>query len=246
MTVSMPLENGDRLTRGEFERRYAARPDLKKAELIEGVVYIPAVVRSASHVVKPHHTAIRGWILDWLESYSAATPGVRAADKRPVRLDLDNEPQPDALLRIVPDAGGRVRMSADDYLDGAPELIVEIAASSATTALHDKLRVYRRNGVQEYVVWRVLEQQIDWFELSDGEYLRLPAAPAGILESRVFPGLRLAVDALLKRDFGRARAELKNGLSTPEHARFVKHLRYSSYELWTRQRGNSDSVPRAR
>ena len=26
----LPLENGDRLTRGEFERRYAARPDLKE------------------------------------------------------------------------------------------------------------------------------------------------------------------------------------------------------------------------
>ena len=234
----LPLENGDRLTRGEFERRYAARPDLKKAELIEGVVYIPVptVVRSASHV-EPHAA-----ILGWLVTYSAATPGVRAADKRPVRLDLDNEPQPDALLRIVPDAGGRVRMSADDYLDGAPELIVEIAANSATIDLHDKLRAYRRNGVQEYVVWRVLEQQIDWFELSDGEYRRLPAAPAGIQGSRVFPGLRLAVNALLQGDSARVRAELQHGLSTPEHARFVEHLRsvsavgedrdYSIHEPW--------------
>ena len=232
----LPLENGDRLTRGEFERRYAARPDLKKAELIEGVVHMPAAVRSASHA-EPH-----AGILGWLVTYSAATPGVRAADNATVRLDLDNEPQPDALLRIDPAAGGRARMSADDYLDGAPELIVEVAASSAAIDLHDKLRAYRRNCVQEYVVWRVLEQQIDWFELNDGEYRRLPAAPAGIPESRVFPGLRLAVDALLQGNLAKVLAELQNGLSTPEHARFVEHLRsaravgedrnYSIHEPW--------------
>ena len=214
----LPLENGDRLTRGEFERRYAARPDLKKAELIEGVVYLPSPVRSASHA-EPHAA-----ILGWLVTYCASTPGVRAADNATVRLDMDNEPQPDALLRIVPAAGGRARMSADDYLDGAPELIFEIAASSAAIDLHDKLRAYRRNGVQEYVVWRVLEQQIDWFVLSGGEYRPLTTNRSGMLESRVFPGLRLAVDALLQGDLARVLAELGNGVSTPEHGAFVEHL----------------------
>ena len=217
----LPLKNGDRLTRREFERRYAARPDLKKAELIEGVVHMPAAVRSASHA-EPHAA-----ILGWLVTYSAATPWVQAADNATVRLDLDNEPQPDALLRIVPKAGGTARMSADDYLDGAPEMIVEIAASSAAIDLHDKLRAYRRNGVQEYVVWRVLEHQIDWFELSEGEYRRLTANPAGIMESRVFPGLRLAVDALLQGDLAKVLAELQSRLSTPQHAAFVERLRSS-------------------
>jgi len=36
---------------------------------------------------------------------------------------------------------------------------------SASFALHTKLHVYRRNGVREYVVWRVLDQQLDWFVL---------------------------------------------------------------------------------
>ena len=162
-------------------------------------------------------------------TYCAATPGVRAADNATVRLDLDNEPQPDALLRIVPAAGGRARMTVDDYIDGAPELIVEIAASSAAIDLHDKLRAYRRNGVQEYVVWRVLEQPIDWFVLSDGEYRPMTTNPAGMLESRVFPGLRLAVDALLQGDLAMVLAELRNGLSTPEHAAFVEHLRSAGH-----------------
>ena len=215
----LPLENGDRLSRAEFERRYTARPDLKKAELIEGVVYMPSPVRAAGHA-EPHAA-----VLGWLVTYCASTPGVRAADNATVRLDLDNEPQPDALLRIVAAAGGRTIMTADDYIDGAPELVVEVAASSAAIDLHDKLRAYRRNGVQEYLVWRVLERQIDWFVLSDGEYRPLAATAGGMLESRVFPGLRLAVDALLHGDIAGVLAELRKGLSIPAHAEFVEHLR---------------------
>ncbi len=94
-------------------------------------------------------------IMGWLAVYCAATPGIESADNTTVRLDLDNEPQPDALLRIDAELGGHSRISEDDYLEGAPELIVEIASSSASYDLHDKKKVYRRNGVQEYIVWRV-------------------------------------------------------------------------------------------
>ena len=218
-TGPLPLENGDRLTRAEFERRYAARPDLKKAELIEGVVYMPSPVRSASHA-RPHAT-----IIGWLVTYCAATPGVEAEDNATVRLDLDNEPQPDALLRIAVEAGGSAHLSADDYVQGAPELIVEIAASSAAIDLHDKLRAYRRNGVREYVVWRARDRRIDWFVLEDGEYRPLSPGRDGMLESRVFPGLRLAVDALLRGDTARVLAELQHGLRTARHATFVERLR---------------------
>jgi Uma2 family endonuclease len=214
----LPLENGDRLTRREFEQRYAARTDLKKAELIEGVVYMPSPVHFAGHG-EPHLA-----ILTWLGTYCAFTPGVRAADNATIRLDLDNEPQPDALLRIEPEAGGRSHLSEDDYVEGAPELVVEIAASSATYDMHDKLRAYRRNGVQEYLVWRVYEKQIDWFVLVDDEYMPLTAALSGIFHSRTFPGLGLAVDALLAGDVARVLAELQKGLGTPEHAEFVDHL----------------------
>lgn len=145
--VDLPsLENGDHLSRCEFERRYHARPDLKKAEFIEGRVYMPSPARAKSHG-KPH-----GHLMGWLEVYCAATPGVECYDNTTVRLDLDNEPQPDALLRIEPEKGGHCHISEDDSLEGAPELIVEIAASSASYDLHEKLRAYRRNGVQEYLV----------------------------------------------------------------------------------------------
>ena len=119
------LENGDRLTRCEFERRYAARPDLKKAQLIEGTVYMPSPVSLA-------HSGPHAMIQTVLLVYAASTPGVRGEDNATVRLDLDNEPQPDVLLCIEPDAGGRCRVSGDNYLEGAPELVVEVAASSAS------------------------------------------------------------------------------------------------------------------
>ena len=147
-----PLENGDTLTRAEFERRYEAMPHLKKAELIEGVVYVPSPVRHRYHGHQHTH------LISWLGQYEAHTPGVEASDNVTVRLDLDNEPQPDALLFIDPACGGHALIDADGYIEGAPELVAEVASSSASYDLHAKLRVYRRNGVREYIVWRVLDR----------------------------------------------------------------------------------------
>ena len=212
------LENGDRLTRYEFERRYEAMPTLKKAELIEGVVYMPSPIRFENHA-EPH-----AQIITWLGVYCAATSGVKLGDNASVRLDADNEPQPDALLRLEPDRGGHSRISADDYIEGPPELIVEIAGSSAAYDLHDKLKVYRRSGVQEYLVWQIHDRRLDWFSLSKGEYIPLKADANQVIHSQIFPGLRLDVPALLKDDLAQVLAELQNGLATPEHAAFSERL----------------------
>jgi Uma2 family endonuclease len=209
-----PLESGDRLTRAEFERRYAAMADHKKAELIEGIVYMASPLRAKAHG-KPH-----GAIMTWLGTYSALTPGVGLYDNPTVRLDADNEPQPDAVLRL--EQGGQSWISDDDYLEGAPELIVEVAASSASYDLHDKLRVYRRNRVQEYIVWRTYSQQIDWFYLETGEYKSLTADANAIVRSRQFPGLWLAVDRLLAGDTATVLQTLQQGIASPEHQTFLE------------------------
>lgn len=213
-----PLESGDRLTRPEFERRYNGIPHLKKAELIEGRVYMPAALRFKSHG-QPH-----AWIMGWLCVYEAATSGVELGDNPTIRLDLDNEPQPDAVLLISERAGGQSRLSEDDYIEGAPELIIEIAASSAAIDLHDKKRAYRRNGVQEYVVWQVCERKLDWFYLQEGEYLGLPVDADGVMRSRVFPGLWLSVRDLLAGNMAQVLAVLQKGLASSEHTEFVKLL----------------------
>jgi Uma2 family endonuclease len=162
-----PLESGDRLSRHEFERRYTAMPDLKKAELIEGVVYVSSPLRFKSHG-QPH-----GDLIIWLGTYKVSTPGVELGDNATVRLDLDNEPQPDVLLLIDEKLGGQAKISEDDYIEGAPELVAEVAASSASNDLYDKKRAYRRNGVQEYIVWQILENKVDWFSLQNEEYVTL-------------------------------------------------------------------------
>lgn len=170
------------------------------------------------------HSEPHGQVITWLGTYAAATAGVRLGDNATVRLDADNEVQPDALLRLDPAKGGTSRIGDDDFIDGAPELIVEIAASSAAYDLHDKLKVYRRNGVQEYVVWQVYDKKVNWHELSEGEYIALAADENGVAHSKVFPGLRLAIPALLKGDLATVLAELQRGLATAEHAVFVSRL----------------------
>lgn len=212
-----PLENGDRLTRAEFERRYDAMKGLKKAELIEGVVYVPSPTRFIQHG-GPHFDLVA-----WFGMFRMATPGVRGGDNTTARLDLDNEPQPDILLLIEPVHGGQALIDADGYITGAPELVAEVSASNVSHDLHAKLNVYRRNGVREYLVWRVLDQQIDWFVLREGQFVRL-VPDNGILKSEGFPGLWLDPDALIRGDMARLSAVAQQGLATPEHGAFVRRL----------------------
>ncbi len=217
-----PLENGDRLSRDEFERRYHAMPQHKKIELIEGRVLMPSPVRARKHS-KPHAA-----IIAWLSPYWIATPGIELMDNATVRLDEENEPQPDACLRLEESLGGQSRITEDDYIEGAPELIVEIAASSVSYDLHDKKQVYCRNGVREYLVWRVLEQALDWFVLQDGAYVALPVDADGLQRSLVFPGLWLAVEALLAGNLAQVVAGLKLGLDSTDYAMFRQSLNTGS------------------
>lgn len=212
------LEPGDRLTREEFERRYHATPDLHKAELIEGIVYMPSPVRLQRHG-RPH-----GHLVTWIGTYEASTPGTIMADNASDRLDMDNEPQPDVALLIDPQFGGQAKISEDDCLEGAPEWIGEITSSTVSYDLGDKLAVYRRNGVREYVVWRVLDRAVDWFILRGSVYQRLEPNPKGILESEVFPGLWLDVNAILAGDLAGVLSALREGMGTQEHASFVQQL----------------------
>ncbi|HEY9669522.1 MAG TPA: Uma2 family endonuclease [Coleofasciculaceae cyanobacterium] len=191
-------------------------PQVKKAELIEGMVYIASPLGIRRHG-EPHAR-----IMTWLGNYWAATLGLGLADNATVRLDADNEPQPDALLKI--EVGGQSCITDDDYVESAPELIVEIAASTVSIDLHDKLKVYRRNQVQEYLVWRVYDRQFDWLRLREGEYIQLEPNADGIICSEIFPGLWLEKSALLTGDLARVLEVVQQGIATQEHQTFVKQL----------------------
>jgi Uma2 family endonuclease len=206
------LEQGDRLSRDEFERRYERMPHVKKAELVEGTVYMPSPVRARQHSIPHSHLA------GWLVVYASETPGVECCDNSTVRLDLDNEPQPDLALLKLPAKGGQARISADDYIEGAPELAVEIVSSSRAYDLHQKKDAYRRNGVCEYLVWITGEQRLVWWELRQGEYQEIAAATDGLLKSGVFAGLWLDAGALLRGDMKAALAALRRGLDSREQS----------------------------
>lgn len=217
-TILPILEVGDRLTQPEFHRRYERMPWMKKAELIEGVVFL------GSRVTITTHAGPNAEMSAWLSAYSFATPQIHGAVHASVILDCDNEFQPDCLLHIDEEAGGSSRINGDGYLQGPPELVAEIAVSSASIDLRDKKTVYRRNGVREYIVWQVADRRLDWWELVEGEYREIPADDERIIESRVFPGLRLDVEKLLTEDFGGVLAEVQRGLASEACAAFRERL----------------------
>jgi Uma2 family endonuclease len=200
----MPLESGDRLTREEFHRRYCANPQIRRAELISGVVYVPSPMRYEKH------DAPAASVAGWMYTYTLLHPEVQRGLNATIFLDDDTEVQPDGFLFYDPPSwSGGLRHTGDDYLEGAPELVVEVAASSASYDLHDKLEAYRRAGVQEYVAWRVLDKAIDWFCLRNGRYVRLEPDERGVITSEIFPGLRLNVAAMLAGDDRAVVAELR-------------------------------------
>jgi Uma2 family endonuclease len=213
-----PLRDGDRLTRAEFERRYDAMPDLKKAELIEGVVHMPSPVRF------DQHGGQHADLITWLGEYRVQTPGVRVAVNSTVRLDLESEPQPDGVLFVESASGGQCRIDADGYITDAPDWVGEVSASTVRLDLNAKFLVYARNGVKEYLVWRVLDRVIDWFVLRQGRFEKMRENSSGILQSEAFPGLWLDAAALLKGDLVRVHEVLHQGLASPEHADFVNRL----------------------
>ena len=205
MRKAIPLENGDRLTSAEFLRRYEAMPEIKKAELIEGHVHMAPPLRADAH------SEPDGLLHTWLGYYAVHRGDLKFYPNPTVILDADNTPQPDSVLCTAPRRGGHVWLNEKGYLCGRPELVCEVAASSASIDLHDKLNAYRRNGIAEYLVWVVAERRILWFALVEQEYVEMKER-SGVIVSRVFPKLALDVKAMLKLDGAKVLATLRRHL----------------------------------
>ena len=211
-----PLRNGDHLDRQEFHRRYLTMPEVKKAELIEGIVYMPERVRF-------DHGRSNASLTGWLGQYVSRTLGLSYGIHGTVRLDDHNEVQPDVMCMLPPHLGGRAFVDDDDYITGPPDLVIEVCESAVSIDLHAKMEAYRRNGVQEYWVHRLQDEAIDLFVLNEGRYTPLDPEE-GFLKSCVLPGLWLDVEAVLAGDFAKAFAAVDAGCATDEHAAFVKRL----------------------
>ena len=211
-----PLVDGERLSREEFHRRYLAMPHVKKAELIDGVVYMPSPVRS-DLIAAP-----RLDLCGWLGRYRWETPGLRGGSHSTIRFEGDNELQPDVML-MIDGPRGQAMLDADDYIAGGPELLAEVAASFTSKNLDKRKCVFLDNGVREYVLVRTQQGAIDWFVLRDGKYESL-LLDEGVYKSEVFPGLWLDPAALLRGDGVAVLATLQRGLASAEHAAFVERL----------------------
>jgi Uma2 family endonuclease len=188
------LENGDRLDRADFEFLCDLQ-QVENAELIHGVVRM-----NAAAVRFREHGAPQARILLWLGTYAALRNGIEFADNTSIRFDQQNLPQPDALMFLPPEQGGCCRVAEDGYLEGVPELIVEVAASSVSFDAHEKKDLYESHGVREYILWRTEDHEIDWFLLRNSRYEKQPTDPRGLLRSELFPGLVLDTVAMLNGD----------------------------------------------
>ena len=213
---TLPLVEGQRLDQPEFHRRYEAMPPGTRAELINGVVHMP------SPVGRGHGKAHFSTIL-WLGPYEEATPGVEGLDGATTILGWKSEPQPDALLRILPECGGQTR-DERTFVRDAPELVVEVAKATRYIDLGPKLEDYERAGVREYIVRALDPDEVIWHVIREGRLVAVPPGAEGLYRSEVFPGLWLDPRALLAHDRAAVRAALDRGLVTPEHAAFVARL----------------------
>jgi Uma2 family endonuclease len=212
-----PLRAGDSMTRAEFLRRWEAMPNLKLAELIRGVVYMP------SPLSRPHGSMdLR--VATWLGAYSAATPGVEGACSATTLMGDDEAPQPDSSLYILPEYGGRITMQGQ-LLQGAPDFLSEVCLTSTSHDLREKLEVYQEAGVSEYLAVLLRHNnEVRWHRLTGGRFVVEPMPADGIYRSTVFSGLWLDAPALLAGDLARVLAVLQQGLASPEHAAFVRQL----------------------
>jgi len=209
------LVTGEKMTVEEFLRRWEALPDLKNAELIDGVVYV-------SSPVSLEHGSLEMRIALWLGYYAQATPGCKGGNDC-TWLMLGSAPQPDAFLRILPSHGGQSR-NERQFGAGAPELVVEISISTTEVDFGPKLALYRRAGVREYITVEMFGQRVVWRVLQEGAYIEQEMGPDGILRSQAFPGLWLDVAAFWDDHGAKMLAALNAGLASEDHQKFVKRL----------------------
>ena len=206
LIANRPLlfEPGDRLSREEFLARWEQMPALKKAELIDGVVYMPSPVSIV-------HGGYDGLSHLVLSLFAARTPDCGFFPNT-TWLMLESAPQPDSCLCWLPPSGEP--KTTDGLATGSPGLIVEVALSSRSYDLGPKLALYQRAEVPEYVAMLVEETRIEWRVLENGSYRLMPPDAEGVFRSKVFPGLWFDTNAFWRKDGLKLLAVLEQGLQS--------------------------------
>jgi Uma2 family endonuclease len=208
----LPFEAGDRMCREEFLARWEDAPDLKLAELIDGVVYLPSPV-SVEHGNKEVLLVL------WAATYASRVAKVQPLSNTTWMMEKESVPQPDVALRIRPEFGGQSR-NVDKFAGGAPEFAAEVTPSTRSYDLGPKLQLYERAGVREYLSALLEEQRLEWRVLREGRYELLQPDAVRIFRSTVFPGLWLDEAAFWANDTPAVLQVLEQGMSSSEFAAF--------------------------
>jgi hypothetical protein len=217
-TVESPraLLEGQRLDQSAFHDLYESMPPGTRAELIDGVVYMPSPIGM-------QHGGALVPVIVWLAYFAEHTPGVQVMDNVTTIVGRRSELQPDAMLRILPECGGRTS-NKRGFVRGAPELVFEVARASRYVDLGPKLVVYQQAGVLDYIVHAMNPDEILWFSREQKTLVPQTIGSDGLYRSTTFPGLWLDPQALVAMNYQRLRAVLDLGCATPEHAAFVAKL----------------------
>jgi hypothetical protein len=218
MTIAPPLADGQLVSLEEFEQRFDATPDLKHAELLDGVAYL-------RHDGRAFAGSCRAALIGWLGVYSASTRFLLPGAHGHVALDDRNELQPDAILAVRPEAGGTVVLDATGVVRSAPDFAADVFTTTNATLLPKRIAAHERGGTLEYLVWYAEHKCVDWLVRERGEFVAMNPDPAdGLLKSVAFPGLWLDATALLNGDLDTVLAALQRGLASAEHKAFVSQL----------------------
>jgi Uma2 family endonuclease len=207
------------MEQAEFHTFYEQMPESFRAELIDGTVFVSmplGKLHAKGHVLM---SAI-------MAAYAGYTPGVEALSDATLILGKDDEVQPDLLLRVLPTLGGKSADAYDQFIQGSPELVCEVAYSSRAIDLHLKRRRYAQAGVLEYIVLCLEPREIRWFDFATGSMIT--PNDSGVLRSKAFPGLWMANQSVLQLDYLAVMDKLTEGLASAEHAAFATELKRSA------------------
>ena len=185
-----PLRHGDALSFAEFRRLWELHPEVKSAQLIDGRVFIEPFVDE-------FHGLTSAIVIGWIARFFFIPPrGVEPLAHMTTELFGTQSVEADILVRRH---DGLSTIDGEGRMHGPPELAVEVASDfSVGLDLGRKKELYCEAGVLEYIVFQ--QDRIDWFILEDGKYRSLLPDANGVIESRLFPGLRLQVQAMLDQD----------------------------------------------
>jgi Uma2 family endonuclease len=162
-----------------FEKFYEIVEENVKADLLDGKIIrdSPAIPRH-SHVV----TRLGRLIGDFAEKFDIGEVFGATAS---VRLSKYQGPEPDVFFIRK----SRLRIMGEKYIDGPPDLCVEvISKSSRKIDRGRKFVLYAEHGVKEYWIVDPLRNTVEFYENHDGAWVEIKPDERGRLHSKVLPG----------------------------------------------------------